>query len=236
MIWFFFGGSFLGITLFLIAAQATGRTSDICSILAGALLALAAGRRYLIIAIAMLAGYALMLVAHLALSGLATLATSGTYGFDDVGSPRFYIENYLLFGIFWLLLGVPHRAFSYRLDQESAQCALVGLLTTVATILTGILLLMLHFGGGPLRRVDINALIAGIIFTVFLVMPAYRSAAETCWKHGIIGMFSPKRLVKCFGEGAQELNEALDKSYMESRGQKITTESDSNSHKPVPVQ
>jgi hypothetical protein len=114
--------------------------------------------------------------------------------------------------VIWLLLGVPHRAFKYKLDlngEGNAQRVLVRALVIFAAVLTGVYILLLHFGSGPLEGVSIRALISGIIFTVFLVVPAYRSVAKVCWQRGIGSLFSPKPLAKGWIAALTELNIAF---------------------------
>lgn len=144
--------------------------------------------------------------------GLATLAGGGTYDLNTPKQKYVYAELYLVIATLWLLIGVPHRAFKYRLDQSgegSAQQVLVGVLVMAASILTGIYFLLLHFGNGPLHAVDIHALIVGIVFTVFLLTPAYRSFAKACWQRGVRGLFSPKRLVGRWSTTLTELDTAF---------------------------
>ena len=68
---------------------------------------------------------------------------------------------------------------------------------------------MMHFGGGPLQGISIQALTSGIIFTVFLILPAYRSLSKACWQHGIRGLFSPKPLTEHWGKALKELDSAF---------------------------
>jgi hypothetical protein len=132
--------------------------------------------------------------------GLAALAGGGTYDFGSPSNAAAYLppvilSTYLPTVILWLLLGVPHRAFKYELDRSGeglAQHVLLKILTVAASILTGIYVLMLHFSNGPLHGTSIQVLIPGIIFTTFLILPAYKSLSKACWQRGIRDLFSPK--------------------------------------------
>lgn len=207
-----FGGSFSGIAIMLIAHQLGGLWGTYLAILGGGCIgiALRKKRNSAYLAAWIVAGLGGIL-AWFALQSLAVLASAGISGTDNSRSAYVYAQGYIIFGILWFLLGVPHRAFKYQIDQAGkgqAQHILLGLLTSVASILTASFILLLHFGGGPLQKVDIKALLAGTVPAVFLVSPWYRSVAKACWKHGVPGVFSVKPLKRGWSAAAKEVHDA----------------------------
>jgi hypothetical protein len=116
---------------------------------------------------------------------------------------------------FWLLVRIPQRLFKIQLNthgMEEIERVLLGLLTAAASVLTGIYILLLHFGGGPLGQVRPGPLVAGVIGTVVLVAPSYRSLARACWQRGISGVLSPRGLKHYWGETLAELGYVIDRS------------------------
>ena len=236
MVYLLFGGSFLGISLLLVSGEITGSASDYLAVAGGICIAIAFGRKRPRAFVAAYLGATVGgLAALAALRGLAALAGNGSYGSDKFEWSFVNTENYLVFGILWLLLGVPHRAFKYQLDQNGegeAQHTLLGLVTAGAAILTSVSILILHFGGGPLHELDLKPLLAGIIFTVFLVLPGYRSLATACWGRGVHKIVRPKLAVKNWQETAAELDTALYR-YFKNRNtasldSEIYTQNDDN--------
>jgi hypothetical protein len=99
----------------------------------------------------------------------------------------------LISAILWLLVGVPQRAYWFGLGTnlaDGARSLLVGLVTTVACVLSGIFVWLLING---LTR---GQLVAGIVFTVALTPPYYSAVARACCQRGFFGMLSPKPLIK----------------------------------------
>ena len=225
VVYLLFGGCFMGIILILVSNEFKSPVSDILALSGGVFIEIVVLKRKLrplrIYTFAWLAAIGGGLLAYMVFISLALLAAGGAFDIHKSLSGHFNAEIILLFGILWLLLGVPHRAFRYRLDQGGtgeAQRVLLGLLTAMAAILTGVSILMLHFGGGPLHGiVDIKLFITGIIFTVFLVVPSYRSLARAVWKHGIPKVFSLKPSIKHWDEATTELRKALNQYSQESR-------------------
>jgi hypothetical protein len=159
------------------------------------------------------AGLALagILVYSLAAGLLTSPAPGGISGSARFSIGYFNAGTYVMIAIFWLLAGVPHRAFKIKLDpdgEEHAQRFLLRLISTAAAILTGIYILLLYFGG-PLRGIDTGQLAAGIILAMFLIAPIYMSLAKACWQHGIRDVVSLRPLRNTWGKVLAELGEAL---------------------------
>lgn len=154
----------------------------------------------------------LALGAQYAMRGLATLATGGVYGPDNSGTGGyFYASNYLLFGILWLILGIPHRAFKYEFDRDgerSAQGVMVGTLATISMLLAAAYIILLHYGGGPFSKVDLRPLIVGDFAAAFIIFPIFRTIARRCWQRGLFGSLSPGGLIMHWGSAALELDAA----------------------------
>jgi hypothetical protein len=228
IVYLLFGGSFLGIILIVASYQIGGWIGFVIAYAGIGLLLLAfyldkrkdlssyldAGPkgRHFVAYFAIVAGGTIGLaVIGLAMLGLATLAAGGNYA-SGTSRTGYDYSNYLLFGILWLLLGIPHRAFKYELDRSgegSAQRFLLGVLVIAASILTGIYILTSYLSSRPLHGISIQVLISGIIFTIFLIMPAYRSLSRACWQRGIRSLFSPKPLTERWSKAITELDKAF---------------------------
>jgi hypothetical protein len=164
---------------------------------------------------------ALTLAAELGMRVLTFIAAGGNAS-GDVSSSDLQtaqIDQWagiaLVLVAFWLLVRIPQQLFKIQLDtpgMEEIQRVLLGLLTAAASVLTGTYILLLHFGGGPLSQVRPGPLVAGVIGTVVLVAPSYRSLARACWQRGISGVLSPRGLKHYWGETLAELENAIDRS------------------------
>jgi len=139
---------------------------------------------------------------------LAVLVTNGNQGSYIAFTDTFTSNQFnpvLLLAIIWILVGVPQRLFNIKLDVQSI---LLSLITAAALAVTGAYILLLHFGGGPLSKINVGPLIIGTILTVILVAPAYKSLARGCWQNGISGMFN---CLRCqWDEAVKELKKSLD--------------------------
>lgn len=168
----------------------------------------------------MAVGFFSLVIAQISVRGLAALAAGGVYGSDKSSVGYFHAENYLLVAVLWLLFGIPNRAFKYKLDpagKGKAQYVLLGFLAVVASVVTGTTILLLHFGGGPLCGVDIRLLVAGTIFTVFLLVPIYKSWAKACWQHGFFGMFSLKPWMRHWSEASADVGVTFEQAAQRVR-------------------
>jgi hypothetical protein len=146
----------------------------------------------------------------------AFLAASGNGGFggDSAGllGHITIVAGVVTLGI---LLWPPQLFFRLQLDIDGSGCAqrvLLKLITATACGLTGIDILLLHFGGGPLSRVGVGPLIAGMIGTMVLLAPLYRSLARACWLHGIAGLVYRRTLRRHLSGTSAELREALERA------------------------
>jgi hypothetical protein len=110
----------------------------------------------------------------------------------------------------WLLFGVPDQAHRIGLNKDGyTQRVLVGVVATVACVLTGAFFLTLHIGGGVLGGMALGPLIVGIVFTAVLVWPFYRSLARAIWQQGLRGVFSPTVLKEPWRKISNEIRVAL---------------------------
>lgn len=219
LFYFFFGGSLPAIIIFLIASQmSTHFAVPYLSLLAGIALGWAlpvkrwdALRTALAVIVFSVAGF-------LTSKGLAIMASGGAYGQGKSGAWIFWIQNYILVAILWSLLGIPHRAFKFRLDltgNGTAQELMLGSLAGLASALAGVSILLLHFDRGALAQVNIKALVAGVIFTSFLIYPVFKALARACWQRGVTGVFSPRSLFEKWHKAALELGMAQHNYYTE---------------------
>lgn len=209
----FFGGSFFGVTLMTLAGLFPVWLAILVSIVGLLMIArvlerngreLPKFRWVLLLSIAFGAIFVIF-------QGLATLSSGGVYGVDNSSQNAFEVEKDMLIAAGWLVLGIPHRAFRIRLDRDGdgyAQRVLLKLLVAIASALTGVAILLLHFGNGPLKSVDGRALFVGTIFTVVLIAPIYMSAARRCWQLGIQNL-SPKHVILSWNKALTELDQAF---------------------------
>ncbi len=103
------------------------------------------------------------------------------------------VDFWLLLVLVVLLLWIPEAFFRIQLDMSgtgNAQRVLLGLITVLSCAVTGIFILLDHFGNGALRNVNMGPLVVGIIGTVLLVAHPYRSLVRACWQRGVAGVFS----------------------------------------------
>lgn len=167
---------------------------------------------------AFLVVYLFVAYGPMALQFIAT-GGGGTGGLGSHASSTFgLIEGFATIALalvtVWLLVGVPQRLFRIKLDLDGAQelqPVLLGLLTAAASGLAAIYILLLHFDGGPLSGVRLGQLIAGIIGTVLLIAPLYRSLARACWRRGASGVFSPRAFKQRWGKTLIGMEEALNR-------------------------
>ena len=244
MVYLLFGGSFLGIALFLIAPRFGDPVSIILISIGAPFLAVALGPQDHPIR-ATISRYAKAGVSF-AVIGLiwillAGLASNGVYGSNKSGAAQFFTEAWLVFGVVWLVFGVPYRAFKYQVDPQGegkTQRVVLRLVVFGASILTGISFMLLHFDGGPFHNVNAYTLLAGVIFTIFLLAPGYRSVAKAGWTRPIYPV--PLRsFAQHWSEAAEEVKIALRQRRAARRAQNsamATGSRDSgNSHKYSPV-
>jgi hypothetical protein len=114
-----------------------------------------------------------------------------------------------------ILVWVPQVFFRIQLDingTKDTQRILLHLITAASTVMTGIILLLLHFGDSRLRAITTTVFIVGVIGVMFLVAPSYRSLAKACWQHGITGVFSLVTWKQHWRNIKNELEEALDRT------------------------
>jgi hypothetical protein len=145
------------------------------------------------------------------------LAAGGTIGLSAANHTErsAYIEFDLVVVTLWLLLWIPQLFFYIRLDTDStgdAQRVLLGLIAVTASTVTGIYILLLHFGGGPLRMISTGPLAAGVAGLVVLITPVYRSLARTCWSRGISNIVQFSKYRQDWGKTLIELRKAVDRA------------------------
>jgi hypothetical protein len=220
LVFLLFGGAFPGIVLLAVANQFNGWPVAVLWFFGTAIWANALResfkRKAILAAVALAA--VVYFIFQLLLIGIAALAASGTYGSDNSSPGYSNAEYYLTIAILWLVFGVPQRAFRFELDlyphgEGTIQDTLVTLLARTAAFFTGIYIFLLHFGNGPLSKknsnINTSTLIVGIVFTIVLLVPAYKSLARTCWQYGIRGTLSLQPLRMRWSKTLTELD-ALD--------------------------
>lgn len=168
-------------------------------------------------------GYAIFLAAFFfGTWALAALVTNGNQGSISAFVNSFDSDQFdpvFLLAIIWVLVGVPHRLFNSKLGSKSdGQSILLGLITAAASVMTAAYILLLHFDGGPLSRLDLEPLIIGTMLTVVLLVPAYKSLARGFLRNGILGMFnsSSSQWDEALTELKQSRNKAIESRRAES--------------------
>jgi hypothetical protein len=114
-----------------------------------------------------------------------------------------------------LLLWIPQLFFNIQLDMHGtgdAQRVLLALVAVAASIVTGIYVLLQHFGGGSLRQIRIGPLATGVVGLMVLITPVYRSLARACWSRGISGIVQFSKYRQDWGKTLIELRKAVDRA------------------------
>ncbi len=157
--------------------------------------------------------YTINLVTHI----LALLASNGAKSTPILTDFSYgtRLAGLLMAATIWLLMGVPYEAYSMGLDkkgQGSAQTLLVKLLTATACIFTGIYIWLLHYT--VLREISTDQLAAGVIFTVVLLTPYYKSLARGCWRRGVPGFLKiTEEIERPWSDTVNELLAVRQKNY-----------------------
>jgi len=116
----------------------------------------------------------------------------------------------------WVLIGVPNQAFKVGLgdkgEGDDAQRVLLRLITVTACALTGVYLYVMHLPHEPLYKLPGSTVTAGIIFTVLLVAPFYRSLATAIWQRGMGDVIGYRHLMRHSHRAGMEARRALDRS------------------------
>jgi hypothetical protein len=146
-----------------------------------------------------------------ATAGLAALVTAGspTPGSVIAGSFAYSAaEAVVALAVIQTVIFIPRRLFSMKLDSQDRKIrnGMLGLITMVASVLTGCYIIMQHYDGGQLSSVRGGQLAVGAIFTVALMAPVYRSFARSCWEHGFPG---PRTVRQRWARTLRELDDAV---------------------------
>jgi hypothetical protein len=148
------------------------------------------------------------------------LAAGGTDGLSSEHPERLvYTEMLLVAVTLMLVFWLPQVFFRIGLDPDGigdAQGVLLGAIAWTAAIMTGVYVFLLHFDGGPFRGVSVGPLVTGIVFTVFLVAPAYKALARACWRSGMGGVVQPAFVRENWRKALTELGQALERASLES--------------------
>jgi hypothetical protein len=149
------------------------------------------------------------------------VAAGGTIGATSESSLRLVYLNFdLIVVILTLLLLIPHFFFHIGLDLRGtgdAQRVFLRLIAVAASSLTGCYIVLLHFDGGPLRKISMGPLIAGVIGLVVLISPVYKSLARACWSRGVAGVVELGQYRQDWGKAVGELRQAVQQAPSEDR-------------------
>jgi hypothetical protein len=157
-----------------------------------------------------------VMVTGLAVILATRLVATGTIGATSASSARLTYLNFDMIVItLTVLFWVPQFFFHIKLDMQGtgdAQRVLLGLIAVAASALTAAYIVLLHLGGGPLRKVSIGPLVAGIVGLAVLITPLYRSLARACWSRGISGIVSFNEYQQDWYKMLKELRMAVDQA------------------------
>ena len=116
----------------------------------------------------------------------------------------------------WVVIGVPNQAFKVGLGDkgkgEDAQRVLLRLITGTACALTVVYLFVMYLPHEPLHKLPGSTVTAGIIFTVLLAAPFYRSLATAVWRRGMGDVIGYWTLTQRSRRAGTEMRRALDQS------------------------
>ncbi len=181
-----FGGQFLGIALLVAGDYFNGYVTGVLYFLGSIALVVQYKNRSDFLRVG-LSSAVLLAVALSVLLALSDLASNGSLGPDHSSATALHTEKALAVGVLWLVLGIPNRGFKLEIDRDGhgqARSVVARACAIGASALTAIYIFLSHAGEGPLSKVSTGALAVGTVFTVFLLMPAYRSIATRCWERG----------------------------------------------------
>jgi hypothetical protein len=124
---------------------------------------------------------------------LATNGDAKAFMISDSSAPDWLlIPELFVFaigpGLLFLIPAFAHKRLVWDTTSEQANRVIAYWLAVGAALSGGVYALMLHFGKGPLAHDRLGPLMAGILFAVVLLVPAYRSVIEACWQRGVLGL------------------------------------------------
>jgi hypothetical protein len=148
-----------------------------------------------------LAGHA-SLLGFVATGALLFLVTQGDPA--TLSAHRAHLNSYgwlpvteslvLAYGLLYALLFVPEiirRKLPIEHASEQALRLVPAALATVAALITGSYLLVLHFFNEPLARIPPGPLAASILAVIALLTPLYQLIARACWRYGLADLIDP---------------------------------------------
>ena len=105
-------------------------------------------------------------------------------------------EFFLLAAIPGILIVCPEFQRKWGLKFQCASALSRSVLPTVlavaAAFATTAYLFLQHFGGGPLAKLSLGPLTAGLLAVITLLTPLYRLIACASWEHGIAALLAPR--------------------------------------------
>jgi hypothetical protein len=129
-----------------------------------------------------------VMVTGLAVILATRLVATGTIGATSASSARLTYLNFDMIVItLTVLFWVPQFFFHIKLDMQGtsdAQRVLLGLIAMAASALTAAYIVLLHLGGGPLRKVSIGPLVAGIVGLAVLITPLLQVIGQSLLEPG----------------------------------------------------
>ena len=86
----------------------------------------------------------------------------------------------------------------------------------IAAVLTGLIILDLHFANGPLSHISTMPVLISAIATVSLLLPFYKWIIIRVWISGIIDLFSFPRWKKTVGAVIADIDSIIDRHWFGS--------------------
>lgn len=96
-----------------------------------------------------------------------------------------------------ILIGIPavlrHWLLPWRAASGLARSLVPSWLTAVATVLTWLYIVLLHFGGGALAKDPLGLIMVTGLAAALILVPVFQFVARSCWEHGFVAVFDPVR-------------------------------------------
>ena len=125
----------------------------------------------------------------------AAMLGKGGHGLvpDVLGGVRFACQLATLL----ILIGIPavlrHWLLPWGAASGLARSLVPSWLAAVATVLTWLYIILLHFGGGALARDPLGLIVVTGLAAALILVPVFQFVARSCWEYGFVAVFDPVR-------------------------------------------
>jgi hypothetical protein len=125
----------------------------------------------------------------------AAMLGKGGHGLvpDVLGGVRFACQLVTLL----ILIAIPavlrHWLLPWGTASSLARSLVPSWLAAVATVLTWLYIILLHFGGGALARDPLGLIVVTGLAAALILVPVFQFVARSCWEYGFVAVFDPVR-------------------------------------------